>query len=555
MLSRAEIAKSVVRKWSRATETRGNWESHWEEIAKRILPSYAGSFQSDLSTRTQGEKRTEEMVDATGAAALPRFASVMESMLTPRNSKWHRLVAGDKVLKRNKQVRDYLEDVRDVMFKRRYSARANYASQQFETYMSLGAFGTGAMFIDGNKRDGGLRYRASHLAEVYFLEDFEGRVDTALRRFPLTARQAVQMFDKPDDTLHEKILEAAMDDKKADEKFWFIHCIKPRDEIEGYDKERRDARGMRYASYYVCERDAMLVRDAGYRTFPWAISRYVTAPGETYGRSPAMMVLPSLKLLNEQKRTIIKQGHRIVDPVLLAHDDGVLDTFSLRPGAINMGGMSAEGRRLVDVLPTGQLAEAKELMQDERSVVNDAFLITLFQILVETPTMTATEVLERTREKGMLLGPTMGRQQSEALGPQIERELDILAEQGVLPRMPEMLAQAEAEYEIEYDSPMSRAMRAEEGAGLFRTVDWVREYVNITQDRAPLDWIDWDEAMPEILDIQAVPSRWIRGPEAVAEMRATRDQQAQMQQLTEAAPALAGTAKALASMPGAAAPA
>ena len=48
--------------------------------------------------------------------------------------------------------------------------------------------------------------------------------------------------------------------------------------------------------------------------------------------------------------------------------------------------------------------------------------------------MTATEVLERAREKGALLAPTMGRQQSEALGPMIEREIDILVECGLMLR-------------------------------------------------------------------------------------------------------------------------
>lgn len=43
-------------------------------------------------------------------------------------------------------------------------------------------------------------------------------------------------------------------------------------------------------------------------------------------------------------------------------------------------------------------------------------LVTLFQILTETPQMTAAEVVERTNEKGILLAPTVGRQQSEYLG-------------------------------------------------------------------------------------------------------------------------------------------
>jgi hypothetical protein len=52
------------------------------------------------------------------------------------------------------------------------------------------------------------------------------------------------------------------------------------------------------------------------------------------------------------------------------------------------------------------------------------FLLTLFEIMVETPRMTATEVLKRSQEKSMLLTPLVARQQNESLSPMIERELD-----------------------------------------------------------------------------------------------------------------------------------
>ena len=60
------------------------------------------------------------------------------------------------------------------------------------------------------------------------------------------------------------------------------------------------------------------------------------------------------------------------------------------------------------------------------------------QILQDNPRMTATEVIERTREKGILLAPTVGRQQSEYLGPLVDREIDVLVEQGLLPPMPDV---------------------------------------------------------------------------------------------------------------------
>lgn len=533
-------AVDVVRRYERAAGDRGTWESHWEDIAKRVWPGYSGSFVGRDLDRTQGEKRTEDMVDATAALALTRFAPAMEYMLTPRTSKWHGLMPSDPALRKNRDVRMWFDDLTNVLFKHRYAPRANYASQRYETYLSLGAFGTGVLFTDKliGRNARGLRYAAIHLGEVYFFENHQGIIDTALRCFDLTARQAFQRWG---DKCSAKVREHAKDSAKSETKFWFIHCVEPRAD---HDPERRDVKGMAFASYYVDRAEKVLMGEGGYNTFPYSISRYTKAPGEVYGRSPAMLALPSILTLNEQKKTILKQGHRTVDPVLLAHDDGILDTFSMKPGAINAGGVSAEGRPLVHALQVGNLALGKEMMAEERAVINDVFLVTLFQILVESPQMTATEVLERAREKGALLSPTMGRQQSESLGPQIEREVDVLLEQGLIPPMPEALIEAQGEYDIEYTSPLSRAQRAEEAAGLFRTIDWVREYVAVTQDPSPLDWVNFDEAMPDILDIQAVPPKWVRAKDDVLAIREGRSQAAQEQQMLDAAPAAAGVMKA-----------
>jgi hypothetical protein len=261
-----------------------------------------------------------------------------------------------------------------------------------------------------------------------------------------------------------------------------------------------------------------------------------------------MLALPAIKVLNEQKRTVLKQGHRAVDPVLLTHDDGVLASMSLKPGSTVAGGVSPDGKVLVHPLPVGNLQLAKEMMEAERVTIQDAFLLTLFQILTETPQMTATEVLERAREKGALLSPTMGRQQSEALGPMIERELDVLAEQNLLPPMPAILVQARAEYETIYDSPLSRAQRAEEATGLMQLVNWTRDIIAVTQDPSPLDHVNFDAAMPALARISAVPEKWVNDMAQVAAIRADRAKQAQAKQAIEAAPAMAGVAKALPSI-------
>jgi hypothetical protein len=322
--------------------------------------------------------------------------------------------------------------------------------------------------------------------------------------------------------------------------FKFLHCVVPREDRDTRSVSPLD---MAYASYYISLDAKTMVNESGYNTFPYSIARHLLAPGEVYGRSPAMEALPAIKTLNEQKKTALRAWHRAIDPPLLLPDDGILDGFSLKAGALNAGGVTRDGKPLVHRLPTGDVVIAPDVMDIEKQHVHDAFLVTLFQVLTESPTMTATEVLERVREKGVLLSPTMGRQQSEYLGPMVDRELDVLARQGLLPPMPPALREAGGEYKVEYDSPLSRAQRAEEASGLMRTTEMALRVVEITQNPEPLDWIDWDTAVPEIADIEAVPHRWMRSLGQVKAIRAGRAQQAQAQQAIEAAPAVASLVK------------
>lgn len=533
-----ETADRVVKEFQRLSGNRMNWESHWEEIAERMIPSHSSLFQSFGQLRSQGNKRTEQIFDSTAVIAVNRFGSILDSLLTPRSQTWSRLTCSNPHLKKNRQVALYFEEANRLLFKFRYAPKANFASQNQQNYISLGAYGTGCVFIDELKDRGqkGIRYRNLHLGEIYFVENHQGIVDRALRHFMLTARQAIQMFgEKVPDLIRGAV------ETNPDQPFFFLHFVEPREDIiEG----RVDAKNFPYASFYVSVTGKELISEGGYRTFPYAISRYQQAPGEVYGRSPAMDVLPAVKTLNEEKKTMLKQGHRAVDPVLLAHDDGIIDGFSMKPGAMNAGGVSADGRPLVHALPVGNLAIGKELMDDERSIINDSFLISIFQVLTESPEMTATEVLERTREKGILLAPTIGRQQSEYLGPMIERELDILESIGVLPPMPQILLEARGEYHIEYDSPLSRAMRAEEASGLMRAVESTLQVVNVTQDKSPLDWYNWDEIVPDLSRIQGVPERWMRDPAVVAAVRQSRAMEQQQQAQIQAAPAAAAMVKA-----------
>jgi hypothetical protein len=235
-----------------------------------------------------------------------------------------------------------------------------------------------------------------------------------------------------------------------------------------------------------------------------------------------------------------------VDPPILLHDDGILGggamTVNMRPGGLNPGGVDRNGRALIQPFSTGARVDINEQkMEQRRAAIDDAFLVSLFQILVETPRMTATEALIRAQEKGMLLAPTMGRQQSECLGPQIEREIDLLMFHRILPSMPPELVEAGGEYEIVYDSPMSRMQRAEELVGVQRTMELLAPFAQI--DPSVLDVFDRDALARLTAEVSGVPTPVLRSQEAVDAIRQQRAQQEQEAMAIQAAQPIAGAMK------------
>ena len=526
-------ADEIIRRQQKLYSERAIFDSHWREIAERILPR-SNHFRVN---RNPGDKLTEKVFDSTAALALERFAAAMESMLTPRTQRWHKLKTQHQELNDNPAVKAYLDEATQVLFSVRYAPAGNFASQAHEAYMSLGAFGTGAMFVDEDVGKG-IRYRAVHLSELYLAENHQGVVDTVIRKFNMTIRQAAQKFGTKELSEGQR----AMLERNPDQTYEWLHAVMPNDDMEPY---RKDFRGMAYSSCYVNSETKSIVGEGGYRRMPYAVGRYVTAPKETYGRSPAMTVLPDVKMINEMSKTVIRAAHKLVDPPLLLQDDGALQAFDLRPGALNYGGVDEQGRQLVHPLQTGARVDiGLDMMEQRRKVINDAFLVTLFQILVEAPQMTATEAMLRAQEKGALLAPTMGRQQSEFLGPLIERELDILGHAGVLPTMPDELREAGGYLEVDYVSPLNRAQRADEGVAILRTLESITPLAQI--DPTVMMVFNAEAVARELADINGVPAKVMRTRQEIEAMKAAQQQQQNAAALLQAAPVVSQAAKNLA---------
>jgi hypothetical protein len=540
-----EIVQGIMREFGQYQVRRSTFAGQWEEVAQLILPTSRNTFYYQ-NYNTPGQKKTQQQVDATGALALHRFCAIADSLVTPRNMFWHGLSSDDYVMK-DRQTRLWFENTTRLLFKMRYAASANFAAQNYNNWQSLGAFGNATMYVDrydGRWDNGrrGLRYKSVPLGETFFGENHQGKVDRMIRWFRLTPYQAVQKWGL--DRLPETLVQPLMQESQYG--YNFLHCVRPR--TDDYDPEALDQRALPFQSFYMSVEGMCLMQpEGGYRSFPYAVSRYDQTPGEVEGRGPAQLVLPSLKTLNAQKVTFLKQGHRAADPILLTADDGVVG-MSLRPGAMNKGGVTADGKLLVHTLPTGDIKISLEMMQEERTIIDDVFLVSLFKVLSENPNMTATQVIELVNEKGMLVAPTLGRQHTEYVGGLVERELDLLAEMRMLDPMPPRLREARGHYEVTDTSPLSKAAQMGEAAGFNRWIDNLTQVASKMQDPSWLDPVDNDTAARDLAEIYSVRESWRATDDQIAAKRKARAnsqaQQARIQALPGEAAMLNAQAKA-----------
>lgn len=543
------LASDEIVRYNEAKTARNPNENDWRMASAYCLPRHYSSWTHDnvANYGNQGAAQTRRIAyDSTGALALPKYAAILERLATPYPQRWHGLQATNKALMRSNRVRDYFDTLGQLLFDKRYVARAMFRQSIAEVYTSLGCYGTGPIYLgqrspNALSRTPSLLYKACPLRDVFVLLNDEGEVDTVFRRFFLNVRQFKQKF--PNEPLPMCMASSVANGAKPKENDYkeFVHVVHPRTD---HDPEALDARRHPIVSSYICVPDQAYVgEEQGFRSMPYLTPRTFTEPGDPYGYAPSLQALAAMGTASSIKKTHLRQGQKAVDPVLLAHDDGVMNPVDLRPGAINYGGVNKQGQKLIMALDAGNFQVSEKMMEDERRDINDSFFVNLFQILIETPEMTATEVVERTAEKSALLAPTMGRLQSELLGPMIERELDVLEEMGLLPEMPPELKEAQGDYQIIYTSPMAKGMYAEEVSGFMRAVEMAMNVANATQNPKYLDHFNFDTAIPEISDYMAVPARWMNDDEAKKQLADQRDKQMQEQQVMQNAAPIAGALK------------
>ena len=395
-------AGELVQQWQQVEAKRFNWDTIWQDVKDTVWP-YDGDF---LVTTTPGERRSQRQFDMTNALALEKFSAAMESMLTPRAQRFHILKPSLSELEDDKQVQLYFEDLTNLLFKLRGRPQSGGYDQMHEAWKSLGAYGNMCMQVDKMPAilGPGLSYRTIHVSSVWIELSSRGLVDTIFYKFRMTPHQARQKWGERREPA--SVTKAFKTGKEFGDVLEFLHVVKPRLDVE---PNRIGPERMPLESWEISLKElefspwepfpgGPLQDSGGFFTFPYVYSRFTTNPSEKHGRGPAMIVLSDNMQLQAMERSSTIAGQMYAEPPLLAMDDDLWGDatadLDIRPSALNAGWLDPQGNPKVRALDNGfKLQESEIMKESKRKIINDAHLVTLFQILVDTPNMTAASTV------------------------------------------------------------------------------------------------------------------------------------------------------------------
>lgn len=504
-------ASELISRSDRLLSERSSYDQKRQEISDQL--GRATGFNRE---NTPGQKKFD-VLDSTGIQAHKMLAAGLHGMLTNPAQLWFGFRPKDEELQDVRNVMIWTEQATKRCYSIFNSSESNFKSQVHELFLDTPGYGMGCMYVP-DEPGRGILFSTIPLNQICIAENFQGVVDTVYRRFKLTARQAVQKWGN---RVGEKVAKAAADEKKMDDYFVFLHCVFPRlDGRVGAMRRRKP-----FASFWVSLEDKHLIDEGGFDEMAYLTPRWEKLAGDVYGSGAGETALADLKMLQRVMRVTIRGGEKMIDPSLMVTDDGVIGLVRTNPSGITTvraSHMTGQMDPIRPLLTGGRPDIGEQFMEGIRGRVRGAFHWNLLQMM-QDPRMTATQVVALQEELLRVMGPVLGRQESEFLGPLVTRVFNILLRAGALPPPPPELQGREIE--IEYMSPVARAQRGSEAQAIIRTIDAAGSMANLDPDVR--DNIDIDESFRRLSDLYGHPKDLLRDIKDVQKRRDGRAQAAE----------------------------
>jgi Bacteriophage head to tail connecting protein len=520
--SEAPDAGKLVKRYERGLERRGTVDTMQQRILEYLIP-----WKADITRiRVEGSERGEKVWDSTAIQANKLLASSIQGSLMSQAIRWFRLVLRNQDLM-TKQVTDWLERVVEILYQS--LRQSNFYAEASELCLDIGAIGIGAMFVEERKKlpgqdgFGGFLFRT--IGGKYVIEEnAEGRVDTFFRCFQMSVRNIVDAWNPA--TLPDAMTSALRD--KPDKEFEVLHAVYPR-RVD--NPKRKDAQHMRWASCYLHRSSKVILNEGGYEEFPYMVPRWDKESEGIYGYGPGHIALYDIRTLSRVVELGLSAGSKAIDPPGLVNSDAVFGTLDITPASMNpvdgdprLAWMPMESGAKFDI---GQLLERKYESKIERMFYWDQLQLQGDKL------MTATEVERRLELMRRVLGPTLGRFESELLSPLLNRCFGLMYRAGALPPPPEELSGQDLD--IEYEGPLARSQKATRLAASDEVMGKIAQIATFAPEQAValLDNFDLDDWIRDQATIAGLPSENLADEQQRDQVRQQRAQAAAQRQKVE----------------------
>ncbi len=493
----------------------GNSRSYYEDLANFCLPRKAWIN----SIRVLGERMKDQFLyDVRAIISAQESVCGFHTNLTNPSSRYFETAYSDDRTMQAGGVQRYLKECDDIQYD--VMNDSNFEDGILENYMDHLIFGPGYLMTEDDEVDH-VRYTEIPVEQYSFVCDARGRVMEVYRRFTYTALQCVSMKDwKCPKEVHD-----AIKDGKAYKTFDIVHFIGPRDERDPY---KEDKLSMAWQSRYIMKKPEQELYEGGYHELPAAIGRWWKDSNDPRGFSPAMNALASVKLLNAEKRTLIRHGMKKSDPASMMPYRSFLNTPNFNPSAMNYyDAKKFKPDAFKWLTPEGDSGLNVEMMDMEAQIIDRCFFVDIFRAMssltMDKKKRSIPEIQRIIAEGMSMLGPVVGKVINETLDPVLSRTHNILKRRGLFPPEPEALKNKKRK--INYMSPLARAQKQSQLQGI---TSWLQLHVELSQfNQAVLDPIDFDRVSKKVAEIQGVDPTFYKSPAAVKQLR---EQRAKMQQ-------------------------
>lgn len=502
-------------------------EGVWELIEKYVVP-FRGRFYGEEHESAMDWRR-RELYDSTAVIANQSLASNMHSGLTNASYRWFDFRFRNKELNKDKEAQEWLTECADLVFIT--LQESNFNLEANETYLDLSSYGTSVIVEeaeeDSQKRFRELAFSAVPIGEAFFEQDHKGQIQYFYRQLNWTPLQIITKFGEQN--VPDEVKEQYKKDSSADNTMEVVYAIFPRMDKMDSDVTSILAPLERPFGYkYFLHKDAQQIgEEGGYYEMPAFVPRWRKTTGSMWGHSPAMVVLSDILTLNQLVELILKAAEKVVDPPILTTRRGVFGDIDLDAGGTTVVA-DINGLKPFE---SGARFDVSDLQKrDLQQSIREAFFMDQLQ-LKESPQMTATEVQARFELMARLLGPTLGRLQSDFLDPLVQRTFRILFRYKQLPRIPDAVRAAQSELDIEYLGPMARAQKMDKVASIERWMAGIAQAAQMFPEM--LDVPDPEEVARETARFLSVPPEVVRSKAQVTQIQRLKKQVQELAQQIE----------------------